>query len=286
MWQAIAEHISSELGIDFSIEHKQQISGGDINLAYHISGGGQHFFVKLNEKEQLDQFISEAMSLQSIRQRHLIRVPAVISYGQTLDKSFLVLEYLPLIKEHDDGWHDLGTQMAQLHQDSGQAMYGFDWDTCLGKTSQPNKWQSNWSSFFSEQRFGWLLQLLLEQGFGFGKIDQLVEQCRQRLNHYQPEPSLLHGDFWRGNVGFMADGATIFDPASYYGDREVDIAFSSLFGRFPERFYQSYQQQFPLDKHYEERRNLYNLYHVLNHAYMFRGSYLVQSQDMIKQLFY
>lgn len=286
MWQAIAEHISSELDIDFSIEHKQQVSGGDINLAYHISGNHQDFFVKLNEKEQLEQFISEAMSLQSIRQRHQIQVPAVISYGQTLDKSFLVLEYLPLIKEHDDGWEGLGHGMASLHQDSGQAMYGFDWDTCLGNTSQPNKWQSNWSSFFSEQRFGWLLQLLLEQGFGFGKIDQLVEQCRQRLNHYQPEPSLLHGDFWRGNVGFTPAGAVIFDPASYYGDREVDIAFSTLFGRFPERFYQSYQQQYPLDKHYEERRGLYNLYHVLNHAYMFRGSYLVQSQDMIKQLFY
>ncbi|SEA22058.1 fructosamine kinase family protein [Alkalimonas amylolytica] len=286
MWQAIAEHINSELDIDFKVESKHQLSGGDINLAYHISDDKHDFFIKLNEKEQLEQFISEAMCLHCIEQRHAIRVPKVICYGQTLDKAFLVLEYIPLVDEHNAGWEALGLAMAKLHEDSGQAMYGFDWDCTLGRTSQPNKWQGNWSSFFSEQRLGWLLQLLQEQGFGFGKIDFLVEQCRQRLHHYEPVPSLVHGDFWRGNVGFTADEAIIFDPSSYYGDREVDIAFSELFGRFPERFYHSYQSQYPLDKNYTERKSLYNLYHVLNHAYMFRGSYLLQAQDMVKHLFY
>ncbi|MCC5852617.1 MAG: fructosamine kinase family protein [Alkalimonas sp.] len=286
MWQAIAEHINSELDSDFKVVSKQQLSGGDINLAYHIFDDQHDFFIKLNEKEELEQFIAEAMSLQTIEHRHAIRVPKVICYGQTLDKAFLVLEYIPLIEEHDAGWDALGQAMARMHADSGQAMYGFDWDTCVGRTSQPNKWHGNWSSFFSEQRFGWLLQLLQEQGFGFGKIDALVEQCRQRLNHHQPTPSLVHGDFWRGNLGFTADEPVVFDPASYYGDREVDIAFSELFGRFPDSFYQSYQSQYPLDKNYAERKSLYNLYHVLNHAYLFRGSYLVQAQDMVKQLFY
>ena len=286
MWQAIAEHINSELDIDFHLDQKQQLSGGSINLAWHISGTGQHFFVKINQREQAEQFEAEALSLQALQQAHCIRVPKVICSGQTLDKAFLVLEYLPMTNAHPYGWQALGHQLAFLHQADDQAMYGFDWDNSLGSTTQPNKWQPNWSSFFSEQRIGWLLQLLLEQGFGFGNIDQLVEQCRQRLHHYQPAPSLLHGDLWRGNVGFVTDTPAVFDPACYYGDRETDLAYTTLFGRFPEAFYQAYQEIYPLDNAYPERKDLYNLYHVLNHAYLFRGAYLVQAQELIKQLFH
>lgn len=286
MWQAIAEHINSELDIDFQIEQKSQLTGGSINLAWHISGQGLHFFVKINQREQLEQFETEALSLQALQQSHSIRVPKLICSGQTIDKAFLVLEYLPLGGETTNGWQDLAQQLAQLHKQHDQAMYGFDWDNMLGSTPQPNKWQANWSSFFSEQRLGWILQLLLEQGFGFGNIDQLVEQCRQRLHHHQPAPSLLHGDLWRGNIGFTGDTAAVFDPACYFGDRETDLAYSTMFGRFPEDFYQSYQQYYPLDDAYSDRKDLYNLYHILNHAYLFRGTYLVQAQEMIKQLFH
>jgi fructosamine-3-kinase len=286
MWQAIAEHINSELDIDFHLDQKQQLSGGSINLAWHISGTGQHFFVKINQREQAEQFEAEVLSLQALQQAHCIRVPKVICHGQTLDKAFLVLEFLPFAGETVPGWRNLAQQLALLHKQHEQAMFGFDWDNTLGSTVQPNKWQANWSSFFSEQRIGWLLQLLLEQGFGFGNIDQLVEQCRQRLHHYQPAPSLLHGDLWRGNVGFVSDSPAVFDPACYYGDRETDLAYTTLFGRFPEAFYQAYQEFYPLDKAYLERKDLYNLYHVLNHAYLFRGAYLVQAQELIKKLFH
>lgn len=286
MWQAIAEHINSELDTDFTIEQKHQLSGGSINLAWRISGNGQDFFVKLNQREQLEQFETEMLSLQCLQQMHCIRVPSPVCFGQTVDKAFLVLEYINLHGESVAGWHNLAQQLALLHKQHDQAMYGFDWDTALGKTAQPNNWQSNWSSFFSEQRLGWLLQLLLEQGFGFGNIDYLVEQSRQRLHHYQPAPSLLHGDLWRGNVGFNGDSPAVFDPASYYGDRETDLAYTALFGRFPDEFYQSYNAFYALDSGFTERKDLYNLYHVLNHAYLFRGAYLVQAQEMIKQLFY
>lgn len=286
MWQAITEHINSELESQFDIEHKTQLNGSEINIAYHISGNGQHYFVKINQREQLEQFETEVQSLLALQHAHCIRVPKVICAGQTLDKAFLVLEYLPFSDDSIAGWRNLAQQLALLHKQHEQAMYGFDWDNMLGTTAQPNKWQSNWSSFFSEQRLGWQLQLLLEQGFGFGKIDYLVEQCRQRLAHYQPAPSLLHGDLWRGNVGFIADSAAVFDPACYFGDRETDIAYSTLFGRFPDPFYQAYSELYPLDADFNQRKDLYNLYHVLNHAYLFRGAYLVQAQEMIKQLFF
>ena len=286
MWQAIAQHINSELETDFHLEHKQQLSGGSINLAWHIGGNGQQFFVKINQREQAEQFDTEALSLSALRQAHSIRVPEVICTGQTLDKSFLVLEYLPFAGETLTGWRNLAQQLALLHKQHDQAMYGFDWDNYLSSTLQPNQWGSNWSVFFSEQRIGWLLQLLAEQQQTFGDIDKIVDRVRQRLHHHQPKPALVHGECWRGNVGFLGETPVLFDPACYFGDRETDLAYSTMFGRFPEDFYQHYQQYYPLDDAYSDRKDLYNLYHILNHAYLFRGAYLVQAQEMIKQLFH
>jgi fructosamine-3-kinase len=286
MWQSIAEQISTELDIDFQITDKASLNGGSVNLAWHIQGQGRQFFVKLNQRERLEQFENEQWSLQKLAQQGAIRVPEVICVGQTLDKAFLVLEYLPLQMETELGWQQLGEQLAALHAQHEQAMFGFDWDNFIGLTVQPNQWQSSWSSFFSEQRLGWQLQLLAEQGFGVGNIDKMVEQSRQLLAHHKPLPSLLHGDLWRGNIGFTAEGPVVFDPACYFGDREADVAFTGLFARFPEAFYQSYQAVYPLHEGYQQRKSLYNLYHVLNHANQFRGSYLLQAQELIKQLFH
>ncbi|MEH8021043.1 fructosamine kinase family protein [Rheinheimera metallidurans] len=285
MWQAVTDHINSELESNFIIEHKIQLSGGNVNAAYHVTGNGQQFFVKINLRQQLEQFETEVLSLRTLQRTKCIRVPNPICSGLTVDKSFIVLEYLPFGGDTTNGWHNLAQDLAALHQQQ-QAVYGFDWDNSLATNTQPNKWQPNWSVFFSEQRIGWQLQLLHEQGLGFGKVDEIVEKTRQRLQGYQPKASLLHGDFWRGNLGFIGDMPAIFDPACYYGDRETDIAFSTLFGRLPDAFYQSYQQHYPLDKNYEQRKDLYNLYHVLNHANLFRGAYLIQAQELIKKLFY
>jgi protein-ribulosamine 3-kinase len=96
---------------------------------------------------------------------------------------------------------------------------------------------------------------------------------------------LLHGDLWSGNYSFLSDGTpVIFDPAVYYGDRETDLAMSELFGGFNARFYQAYEEAFPLDSGYALRKKLYNLYHVLNHLNLFGGGYLGQAESLMGQL--
>jgi fructosamine-3-kinase len=104
------------------------------------------------------------------------------------------------------------------------------------------------------------------------------------LKNHKPAPSLLHGDLWSGNVGFTADGPVIFDPAVYYGDRECDLAMTELFGGFPKEFYASYDQAFPLTDGYSVRKNLYNLYHLLNHLNIFGGGYLAQVNATLRLL--
>jgi protein-ribulosamine 3-kinase len=96
---------------------------------------------------------------------------------------------------------------------------------------------------------------------------------------------MLHGDLWSGNVGFTGDGApVIFDPAAYYGDRESDIAMTELFGRLPDAFYAAYEAAFPLDPGYAIRKDLYNLYHLLNHLNLFGRGYLHQAEQMMTRL--
>ena len=95
---------------------------------------------------------------------------------------------------------------------------------------------------------------------------------------------LLHGDLWGGNA--MADSRgrpVIFDPAAYFGCREVDLAMTSLFGGFSPAFYGAYREVLPLAAGFEERVELYNLYHLLNHALMFGGGYMSQSMAVVQR---
>ena len=102
---------------------------------------------------------------------------------------------------------------------------------------------------------------------------------------YTPQPALLHGDLWSGNHAFLADGTpTLFDPAAYYGDRECDLAMTELFGGYSADFYAAYRAAYPLDAGYAMRRELYNLYHILNHANLFGGGYARQAEQTMQRL--
>jgi fructosamine-3-kinase len=95
----------------------------------------------------------------------------------------------------------------------------------------------------------------------------------------------LHGDLWGGNAGVDSAGLpVIYDPAVYYGHREADLAMTELFGGFNADFYAAYREAFPLDAGYQVRKQLYNLYHVLNHYNLFGGGYARQAEAMADRL--
>jgi len=135
---------------------------------------------------------------------------------------------------------------------------------------------------------GFQLQLATEKGYG-GQLQSLGEKLLDALPAffagYAPQPSLLHGDLWKGNRAFTADGVpTIFDPAIYFGDRECDVAMTELFGGYPASFYAAYHAEWPLDAGYARRRDLYNLYHILNHTNLFGGGYVRQAEQVMQKL--
>ncbi|MGF1700185.1 fructosamine kinase family protein [Photobacterium makurazakiensis] len=284
MWQAISHQLSEVLDKPFKISEKETVEGGDINECYCIGDGIARFFVKLNDREQSAIFETEAESLHILNESDCIQVPQFIHMGTSKDKSFLILNYLPTKVMDDESAYILGQQLARLHSWGEQGEYGFDLDNYIGLTPQPNKWRRRWCRFFAEQRIAWQLQLCQEKGIELGNIDTITSQVIQLLMNHQPKPSLLHGDLWHGNTALTVSGPIIFDPASYWGDRECDIALTELFGGFSERFYDGYQSIWPLDEGYRERKDLYNLYHVLNHCNLFGGSYITQAEQLIEKL--
>jgi protein-ribulosamine 3-kinase len=285
-WDAIAAAIGSATRQPFRLRGQTAIGGGCINQACRIGGrDGRYFFVKLNSADKAAIFAAEAAGLGEIASTNTIRVPQPITYGMAGKQSYLVLEHLDL-SSHGNA-KLLGEQLAALHRCTGNS-FGFSQDNFIGTTPQPNGWKSNWIDFWREHRLGFQLRLAAQNGYG-GQLQRLGEKLMDALpaffTNYTPQPSLLHGDLWSGNHAYLQDGTpAIFDPAVYYGDRECDLAMTELFDGYDTNFYTAYRAAYPLDAGYATRRELYNLYHILNHANLFGGGYARQAEGMMQKL--
>jgi fructosamine-3-kinase len=271
--------------MSFTVRNARAVRGGDISEAFTLSDGTRTFFVKTQSASRLPMFEAEAAGLAELAAANAVRVPQGVCHGVAEGQAYLVLEYLPL-KPHGDAVL-LGRQLAQQHR-VGAAQFGGTRDNWIGATPQPNAWTDDWVEFWRVQRLGFQLKLAAQNGYG-GTLQRDGEALMAGLEGvfagYRPQPSLLHGDLWGGNHGFLDDGSpAIFDPATYYGDRECDLAMSELFGGFAPGFHAAYREAWPLDAGYAVRRTLYNLYHILNHANMFGGGYAGQVQRMMAQL--
>ncbi|MDW8199849.1 MAG: fructosamine kinase family protein [Cyanobacteriota bacterium SKYGB_h_bin112] len=289
MWTAIAQHISAALGKSFQPSSQRSVGGGCINQGYQLADEHHTYFVKLNRAELVSMFESEALGLQQIQATKTIRVPTPVCWGVADGRSYIVLEWLDLGRGSSDAWAAMGQQLAMLHRVSGEQFkgggYGWDRNNTIGSTPQINTWTADWATFFRDHRLGYQFQLAQRRGGYFPKYQQLLEAVPELLADHYPLPSLLHGDLWSGNAAITRDGEpTIFDPATYRGDREADLAMTELFGGFPAAFYQGYNRVFPLEPGYRQRKTLYNLYHILNHFNLFGGGYESQANQMIAQL--
>lgn len=229
-------------------------------------------------------FESERQGLEHLTGANAFVIPQPLVSGVVGKHSFLVMQYLNLHTGEPPQWQAFGQNLARLHQHAPQEMYGWQDDNYIGMTIQMNKWHKKWNQFFAEQRIGLMLQLLDEKGHRLVDIDRAVNSIADLLAGHQPMPSMLHGDLWLGNCGFSQKQTVIFDPAFYYGDREVDLAMTEVFGRFPDAFYLGYQQAYPLPEEYLYRKPVYQLYPVLNHALMFSGQYLQSARSLLQNL--
>ncbi|KKJ00860.1 fructosamine kinase family protein [Prochlorothrix hollandica] len=287
MWEPIAQHIRHATQQPFDLQSPRSVSGGCINRGYHLQDSqGRNYFAKLNNPGLAEMFAAEALGLQQIQAAQAVTVPTPICWGSTDQAAYLVLEWLDLGGSSGPAAATLGRQLAQLHRRavSGQG-FGWDRNNTIGSTPQLNPWTADWAEFWAEQRIGYQLKLGRRQGGHFPQGSRLLDRIPQLLADHHPQASLVHGDLWGGNGAVLRSGApVIFDPAVYYGDREVDLAMTELFGGFSAAFYGGYRAEWPLDSGYDRRKPLYNLYHILNHFNLFGGSYESQANALIDRL--
>ena len=282
----ITRVLRQHLGDATELVQLKQVSGGCINKTFVATvKGGKQWFIKLNSAELLDMFIAEAAGLQAIRATNTLCAPACLGYGIHEPLSYLLLEYLDL--QGPCNPTQTGIQLAAMHQHSAP-LYGWYRDNTIGSTPQSNSQQTSWIRFWQQERLGFQLQLARQNGYSTKAYERgmtLLQQTAAFFAGYQPVPSLLHGDLWNGNLGYSLQGTPIiYDPAVYYGDREVDLAMTELFGGFGVAFYASYHEVWPLDDGYHTRKTLYNLYHILNHFNLFGSGYERQAARMTEQL--
>lgn len=285
MWKEIDLHISKIQGKNFQTHQRRSLSGGCINQSYTISDGENIYFVKVNQASRIAMFEAEYLGLQEIFATQTIRVPQPIVWGISGTQSYLILEYLGMGGGDHNAWQTMGRNLAAMHRVTSENGFGWQRNNTIGSTPQINTWNPSWTEFYTQQRLAYQFELAHKRGARFPLADQLLASVADILSGHEVTPSLVHGDLWGGNAGFSTQGEpVIFDPATYYGDREVDMAMTELFGGFPRVFYQAYQEVYPLEAGYERRKMLYNLYHVLNHFNLFGGSYASQANRMIEQL--
>ena len=285
MWTQIARHIAQTTEKPFEIEKSHPVSGGCINQGYAVSGNGLIYFVKINQANQEAMFAAEALGLKQIHATKTIRVPEPICWGIADKSSYLVLEWLEFGGGDSQSWEKMGRNLARLHQVSLSDRFGWHCNNTIGSTPQINTISNSWADFFAHQRIGYQLRLAKERGGNFPDEDQVIPAISEILSQHQPHPSLVHGDLWSGNAAITVDGEpVILDPATYWGDREVDLAMTELFGGFPAAFYRGYNDVFPLDAGYQKRKTLYNLYHILNHFNLFGGGYASQANRMLQEI--
>lgn len=285
-WSELAQQLDIQHGIRLLEKGARSVPGGDIHHAHGVESESGPLFIKTNTDIYVDHFQSEFAGLQALAASGALRVPQPLACGQAGQTAYLVLEWLDLCPPGPDSPTRMGKGLAALHRGTAE-FFGFPDDNYIGRTRQPNAYSRDWVEFFREHRLGFQLDLAISNGFQFlrGDGQRLVSELDALFVGYEPVPSLLHGDLWSGNWASLATGEpVIFDPAVYYGDRETDIAMTRLFGGFGEKFYAAYEAMWPMSAGWQRRCELYQLYHVLNHANLFGVGYARDAQLRIKRL--
>lgn len=275
--------LQRELGTGLSLSSFYHVPGGCINRAVVVNTSKGDFFVKWNAQKSFSFFKKEKNGLTILDSSCTIDVPRVIAIGEEEGIPYLILSYIPSYDLDKRFWEQLGENLAGLHSVKG-SQFGFEEDNYIGALDQVNTLNNSWKGFFIDCRLEPQIQMALASGHITIDFAATFREIYEVLADIFPDepPVLVHGDLWSGNV-ICGKNSTpyLIDPAVYYANREVEMAFTSLFGGFDTAFYAAYNDRLPLQKGFEERVDLYNLYPLLVHLNLFGLSYLESIRKVI-----
>lgn len=264
----------------------RSITGGSINEAALVSSGETRLFIKWNDAHSYPgMFEAEARGLNLLKDPGGALVPEVIGTGEADSLSWLALEYIERSSLAGKGAENFGEMLADLHRNSSHG-FGLDHNNYMGSLVQSNSLHQSWSEFFILERIAPQLKISVNSGRLNSTDSKRFEEIFKLLPELIPEepPALIHGDLWSGNyIPGKDDKTWLIDPAVTYGHRETDIAMSRLFGGFPPGFYNSYNHKYPLEKGWESRIEIFQLYPLLIHVNLFSGGYISSVRSIIKR---
>ena len=283
------KEIIKQLGFSSNdILNIEAILGGSINRTYCLITEEKKFFIKLNNSTTYPElFEKEQKGLLLLRNSNCgLFFPNPLYVGQIGEKTFFLMDYIDSSNPNQNFWSDFGHGLARLHRNS-QPNFGLDHDNYIGSLIQLNNKKEKWTDFFVVERLMVQEKLAVDQGLLDKQTQINLEKLYAKVDQLFPDepPALLHGDLWSGN--FMASGEgnpCIFDPAVYYGHREMDIAMTHLFGGFAPKFYDAYQEVYPLENNWEQRIELCNLYPLLVHVNLFGSSYALRVKNILRRI--
>jgi len=279
----VLKNIFIDLGLN--VQRYEPVHGGDINSAYCLFTSTGKYFLKVNDENKYPlMFPREAKGLDELREVCIIKIPQVIKHGICNDQQYLLLEWLEKGVPQKDMWGNFGKGLAMMHKQP-QEYFGLNEDNYIGSLNQNNDPHNDWYSFYTECRIKPLVKKLFDAGDLSAMDIRNADLFCNYLKTVLPgeSPSLLHGDLWAGNYMIISSGyAAIFDPAVYYGHREMDIGMTKLFGGFDQRFYEAYNETYPLEKGWENRLPITQLYPLLVHAVLFGGHYVGSVRNIFK----
>ena len=265
------------------------LASGSMNKTWQLKlNTGEKLFAKTTSNKNFSKLICEANGLESLKKFHdpnLIDIPQALALNRIGNQAILILPWLNFGKGDQ---RILGRGLASLHKASSNqspTQFGWNVDGFIGDGPQKGGWRKSWGKCFTSLRLLPQLEIASKWGINMDDWKELIQQLENFLDKHNPSPSLVHGDLWSGNFVIQENGkAAIFDPAAYWSDREVDLAMSKLFGGFSNEFYSGYEDEWPLPSSASTRVEIYNLYHILNHANIFGGSYKDQCLTSLKKV--
>ena len=295
MLLAVERLVGEAMAAPFRAETVRR-AGGSHEECWIAGSRGRFCFLKTAPRSRELGLAAEFLSLRRLKAADCLRVPEPYGLLGVGDDSCLAMEWLGLGHSgRGEGWRRFGAGLARLHScpvaeinrslgDSGlpEGMFGVDVHSDVLDCDP--EWTASWPEAFVRGRIECQLRKAGGTGLRLANSERLLQRCKELLSH-SPDRSLVHGDLWSGNAGFLRGGEPVaFDPAAYVADGETDLAMTELFGGFPGLFYEGYRTVRPIRDGYRRRRDVYSLYHILNHYNLFGESYRRQAQRLAQRI--